>query len=114
MAEIKGADLLAKSLKEQGVEHMFGVVGFPVGPIADAAQKVDKAAGAKCKIIDGDKMLEKNYPTIHSVCRASTRASTNKRSDSRLRYLVTSAPTLSASARAHTRRSARRAMARAR
>jgi 2-hydroxyacyl-CoA lyase len=40
MAEIKGADLLAKSLKDQGVEYMFGVVGFPVGPIADAAQKV--------------------------------------------------------------------------
>src|SRR5258706_10939792 len=40
MSEIKGADLLAKSLKEQGVEYMFGVVGFPVGPIADAAQKV--------------------------------------------------------------------------
>src|SRR5580693_1712315 len=40
MAEIKGADLMAKSLKEQGVEFMFGVVGFPVGPIADAAQKV--------------------------------------------------------------------------
>src|SRR5260370_2649981 len=39
MAEIKGADLLAKSLKEQGVEYMFGVVGFPVGPIAEAAQK---------------------------------------------------------------------------
>src|SRR3984893_5126728 len=40
MAEIKGADLLAKSLKEQGVQYMFGVVGFPVGPIADAAQKL--------------------------------------------------------------------------
>src|SRR5882724_2301445 len=40
MSEIKGADLLAKSLKEQGVEYMFGVVGFPVGPLADAAQKV--------------------------------------------------------------------------
>jgi len=40
MAEIKGADLLARSLKEQGVEYMFGVVGFPVGPIAAAAQKV--------------------------------------------------------------------------
>jgi 2-hydroxyacyl-CoA lyase 1 len=40
LAEIKGADLLAKSLKEQGVQYMFGVVGFPVGPIADAAQKV--------------------------------------------------------------------------
>ena len=39
MAEIKGADLLAKSLKEQGVQFMFGVVGFPVGPIAEAAQK---------------------------------------------------------------------------
>jgi 2-hydroxyacyl-CoA lyase 1 len=40
MAEIKGADLMAKSLKEQGVQYMFGVVGFPVGPIAEAAQKV--------------------------------------------------------------------------
>ena len=40
MAEIRGADLLAKSLKEQGVQFMFGVVGFPVGPIAEAAQKV--------------------------------------------------------------------------
>src|SRR6201998_2356167 len=39
MAEIKGADLLAKSLKEQGVEYMFGVVGFPVGPVAEAPQK---------------------------------------------------------------------------
>jgi len=29
----------AQSLKEQGVEFMFGVVGFPVGPIAEAAQK---------------------------------------------------------------------------
>ena len=33
MAEITGADLLAKSLKEQGVQFMFGVVGFPVGPL---------------------------------------------------------------------------------
>src|ERR1043165_4843220 len=39
MAEIKGADLLAKSLKEQGVQFMFGVIGFPVGPLAEAAQK---------------------------------------------------------------------------
>ena len=31
MAEIKGADLLAKSLKEQGVEYMFGVVGSRSG-----------------------------------------------------------------------------------
>ena len=39
MADIKGADLLAKSLREQGVEYMFGVVGFPVGPLAEAAQR---------------------------------------------------------------------------
>lgn len=39
MAEIKGADLLARSLKDQGVEYMFGVVGFPVGPLAEAAQR---------------------------------------------------------------------------
>ena len=39
MAEIKGADLLAKSLVEQGVQYMFGVVGFPVGPLAEAAQR---------------------------------------------------------------------------
>ncbi len=40
MGEITGADLLAKSLKQQGVQYMFGVVGFPVGPLAEAAQRV--------------------------------------------------------------------------
>ncbi|HXP05324.1 MAG TPA: leucyl aminopeptidase family protein [Stellaceae bacterium] len=46
-----------------------------MGPeeLADAAQKVAKAEGARCKIIAGDKLLEKNYPTIHAVGRASTR-----------------------------------------
>ena len=39
MAEVVGADLLARSLVQQGVQYMFGVVGFPVGPIADAAQR---------------------------------------------------------------------------
>ncbi len=39
MAEVEGATLLARSLKQQGVQFMFGVVGFPVGPIAAAAQK---------------------------------------------------------------------------
>jgi len=39
MAEIDGATLVAKSLKRQGVKFMFGIVGFPVGPIATAAQK---------------------------------------------------------------------------
>ena len=39
MSEIDGATLIARSLKQQGIDHMFGIVGFPVGPIATAAQK---------------------------------------------------------------------------
>ncbi len=38
MAKVDGATLLARSLKQQGVEYMFGVVGFPVQPIAAAVQ----------------------------------------------------------------------------
>ena len=38
MAEVDGATLLARSLKQQGVQFMFGIVGFPVAPIAAAAQ----------------------------------------------------------------------------
>ena len=38
MAEVDGATLVARSLKQQGVKFMFGIVGFPVGPIATAAQ----------------------------------------------------------------------------
>ena len=39
MSQVDGATLIARSLKQQGIDHMFGVVGFPVGPIAAAAQK---------------------------------------------------------------------------
>ncbi len=39
MSEIDGATVIARSLKQQGVEYMFGIVGFPVIPIATAAQK---------------------------------------------------------------------------
>ena len=39
MAEVDGATLLARNLKKQGVQYMFGIVGFPVQPIAAAAQK---------------------------------------------------------------------------
>ncbi len=37
MAKTTGAQLMARELKRQGVEYMFGVVGFPVQPIAAAA-----------------------------------------------------------------------------
>ena len=39
MATTNGATLIARSLKQQGVDYMFGIVGFPVVPIAIAAQK---------------------------------------------------------------------------
>jgi 2-hydroxyacyl-CoA lyase 1 len=39
MSEVDGATLVARNLKRQGVQYMFGIVGFPVGPIAAAAQK---------------------------------------------------------------------------
>ena len=34
-----GSQLLARSLKQQGVDYMFGVVGFPVSQLASDAQK---------------------------------------------------------------------------
>jgi 2-hydroxyacyl-CoA lyase 1 len=39
MAELSGAQIVARSLEQQGVGAMFGVVGFPVVPIAIAAQR---------------------------------------------------------------------------
>jgi 2-hydroxyacyl-CoA lyase 1 len=43
MAEISGAQIIARSLKTQGVDAMYGVVGIPVAQIAGAA----KAEGIK-------------------------------------------------------------------
>jgi leucyl aminopeptidase len=47
-----------------------------LGPaeLADAALKVAKDAGAKHRVITGDDLLAENYPTIHAVGRASSRA----------------------------------------
>jgi 2-hydroxyacyl-CoA lyase 1 len=39
MASIDGANIIARALKQQGVEYMFGIVGIPVIPIATAAQR---------------------------------------------------------------------------
>ena len=39
MGKVTGATLMARELKKQGVEYMFGIVGFPVQPIAAAAQE---------------------------------------------------------------------------
>lgn len=39
MSDISGATILARNLKQQGVDYVFGIVGFPVVPIAMAMQK---------------------------------------------------------------------------
>src|SRR5437764_12232807 len=43
MSEVDGATLIARSLKQHGIDHLFGVVGFPVTPIPASAQKEDVA-----------------------------------------------------------------------
>jgi 2-hydroxyacyl-CoA lyase len=39
VADVSGARVLARNLRQQGVEYVFGIVGFPVVPIAVALQK---------------------------------------------------------------------------
>jgi len=39
LADIDGATIIAKCLKANGVDYCFGIVGFPVQPIAAAMQK---------------------------------------------------------------------------
>ncbi len=39
MATVNGAQLMARSLKKQGVDYMFGIVGFPVQGFAAVAQR---------------------------------------------------------------------------
>jgi leucyl aminopeptidase len=47
-----------------------------LGPaeLADAAIQVAESVGARHRVIAGDALLAENYPTIHAVGRASTRA----------------------------------------
>src|ERR1700745_78063 len=39
MGEVDGATLIARSLKQQGIDHLVGIVGFPGVRMAGAAQK---------------------------------------------------------------------------
>ncbi|MBN9563748.1 MAG: oxalyl-CoA decarboxylase [Alphaproteobacteria bacterium] len=39
MSKVDGATLMARSLKQHGVDYMFGIVGFPVQEVAAAAQR---------------------------------------------------------------------------
>jgi leucyl aminopeptidase len=65
---LAGAVFLARDLATTPASDM--------GPeeLAAAAEAVAKSAGAKCRVVVGDRLLDENYPTIHAVGRASTRA----------------------------------------
>jgi leucyl aminopeptidase len=64
---LAGAIFLARDLATTPASDM--------GPeeLAEAAQQVAKAEGARCRVVVGDRLLDENYPTIHAVGRASTR-----------------------------------------
>ena len=64
---LAGAVFLARDLATTPASDM--------GPaeLADEAQRVAKEAGARCRVVVGDALLAKNYPTIHAVGRASVR-----------------------------------------
>ncbi len=58
------------------VRDLVNTPAEEMGPaeLAAAARDVAKAHGAKCSVIVGDDLLKKNYPCIHAVGRASSRA----------------------------------------
>jgi len=63
----------------QGVFLARDLINTPtedMGPdeLIDAGAAIAKDAGASVRILRGDELLQQNYPTIHAVGRASTRA----------------------------------------
>ena len=56
-------DLINTPTEDMGPDHLI-----------DAGAAIAKDAGARVRILRGDELLEQNYPTIHAVGRASTRA----------------------------------------
>jgi leucyl aminopeptidase len=85
--ETGGAELVwPKGTDRALVERLAGAVclardlintpASDLGPaeLADAAVQVAESLGARHRVITGDALLAENYPTIHAVGRASTRA----------------------------------------
>ena len=58
------------------VRDLINTPANDLGPaeLADAAMAVAAAFGAEAEVIVGDDLLDRNYPTIHAVGRASVRA----------------------------------------
>ncbi len=75
----KHADQSDVERVSQGIFLARDLINTPtedMGPdeLIEAGAKIAKHAGAKVRILRGDALLAQNYPTIHAVGRASTRA----------------------------------------
>jgi leucyl aminopeptidase len=75
----KGADRALVARLGQAVCLARDLINTPasdLGPaeLAEAATQVAESMGARYRVITGDALLAENYPTIHAVGRASTRA----------------------------------------
>ncbi|MGH7029651.1 MAG: leucyl aminopeptidase family protein, partial [Stellaceae bacterium] len=75
----KGADRGQVGRLASAVFLARDLINTPAGDLgpeelADAAVRVAEVAGACHRVIVGDELLAENYPTIHAVGRASTRA----------------------------------------
>ena len=58
------------------VRDLINTPASDMGPeeLADAAKELGRAFGGRVRVIEGAKLLERNFPAIHAVGRASTRA----------------------------------------
>ena len=75
----EGADKARATAMIEAISMARDLITTPssdMGPaeLARAAQSLAKAHKAKCTVIVGDDLLRKNYPMVHAVGRASTRA----------------------------------------
>jgi len=57
------------------VRDLVNTPAEDMGPaaLAEAATRVGRGHGARVTVIEGDKLLQKNYPAVHAVGRASSR-----------------------------------------
>ena len=75
----EGADRARATAAIEAISLARDLITTPssdMGPaeLAEAARELAKAHGAKCRVIVGEDLLKQNYPMIHAVGRASTRA----------------------------------------
>ena len=74
-----GCDVAAVERTVQALTLARDLINTPAGDLgpgelAQAARSLAEGHGAQCRVIEGDALLEQNYPMIHAVGRASLRA----------------------------------------